>query len=274
MRTRSMIKPVAMVAAGGLLVAVAVVGTRASGGLELEFRPLSVVPPDALGVVLLIAGVLCFPVLIAGMIVRRRARRAEDGRDLEWLRRLVFLSVLVASVLVLRELLENTAEAGDANDADLGEATGGPANLLWSGQTAVLALVLAGVAVAVLWWRRHRVRGPVGVVTDGDGDRDAAVIRAGQAVLDERGDEPRAAVVGCYAAMEGVLAETGSPRGPAETPQELLHRAMTEGRLAAEPGHRLTELFLTARYSSAEVSAADVAAAREALSSIATGVRQ
>ena len=275
MRARSMIKPVAMVATGGLLVAVAVVGTRASGGLELEFRPLLVIPSDVLGIVLLAAAVLCLPLLILGMYFRRRARRAEPGGETEWLQRLVLLAVLVASVVVLRELLPDNTEQGPATDADLGEAEGGPADVLWSGQAAVLAGVLAGMAFAVMWWRRHGIRGTEAVaIGDADRDQDAAAIRAGRAVLDERWDEPRAAVVGCYAAMESALAEAGTSRGRAETPEELLHRAMTAGRLAGEPGRRLTELFLTARYSSAEVTAADVADAREALSSIAAGVRQ
>jgi hypothetical protein len=274
-RARSMIKPVAMVATGGLLVAGAVVGTRAAGGLELEFRPLLAVPPDVLGVVLFAAAVLSLPLLILGMIFRRRVRRAEPGGGMEWLQRLVLLAVLVAAVVVLRELLPDNAEQGPATDSDLGDVEGGPADVLWSGQTAVLALVFASVAIAVLWWRRHGIRDAEGVATgDADDDQDGAAFRAGRAVLDERWDEPRAAVVGCYAAMERALAEAGTPRGRAETPEELLHRAMTAGRLTAEPGRRLTELFLTARYSSAEVTDADVATAREALSSIATGVRQ
>ena len=273
MRAQSMIKPVAMVATGGLLVAVAVVGTRAAGGLELEFRPLLDIPSDVLGIVLLAAAVLCLPLLILGMIFRRRARRAEPGGEMEWLQRLVLLAVLVASVVVLRELLPDNTEQAPTTDADLGEAEGGPADVLWSGQTAVLALVLAGVAIAVLWWRRHSIGDGV-AIRDADRDQDAAAIRAGRTVLDERWDEPRAAVVGCYAAMENALAEAGTSRGRAETPEELLDRAMTAGRLAAEPGRRLTELFLTARYSSAEVTPADVADAHAALSSIAAGVRQ
>jgi hypothetical protein len=185
----------------------------------------------------------------------------------------VFLVVLVAAVMVLRELLPDNTEQAPTTDADLGGAEGSPADVLWSGQTAVLALVLAGIAIAVLWWRRHNIRAGA-AIRDADRDQDAAAVRAGRAVLDERWDEPRAAVVGSYVAMENALAEAGTSRGRAETPEELLHRAMTAGRLAAEPGRRLTELFLTARYSSAEVTAADVTDARAALSSIAAGVRQ
>jgi hypothetical protein len=82
------------------------------------------------------------------------------------------------------------------------------------------------------------------------------------------------AVVDCYAAMEEVLAASGTSPRRAESPEELLERAIAEGRLAAGPGRRLTDLFLVARYSSAPVTTDDVAAGRAALSSIEPGVRQ
>jgi hypothetical protein len=272
-RARSRIKSVAMVATVGLLVVVAVVGTRAVGSLDLQYRPLLTLPGDALQIVLFAAAVLSLPLLIVGMILRR-ARRADEGRDLEWLQRMVFLAVLVASVMVLRELLPTDAEESTGSDADLGQAQGGPADVLWSGQTAILAVVLTAAAVVVLWWRRHVVREPVRPEHGVDSDRDSDAIRAGRAVLEQVRDDPRSAVVGCYAAMEEALADTGGPRGRAETPEELLQRAIIEGRLAAEPGRRLTELFLTARYSSASVTSADVTAAREALGSIDAGVER
>ncbi len=271
MRARSTIKPVAMVATGGLLVVLAVMGTRAAGRLDLEFRPLLAEPGEVFQVVLLAGAVLCIPLLIIGMILRR-ARRADQGRDREWLQRLVFLAVLVASVVVLRELLPTDAEQGAASDADLDRAREGPADVLWSGRIGVLAVVLAAASVAVLWWRRHLVHDPVRAAAGAEPDHETDAVRAGRAVLDDEWDDPRSAVVGCYAAMEEVLAETGGPRGRAETPEELLQRAIVERRLAAKPGRRLTELFLTARYSSASVSAADVAAAREALGSLEAGV--
>jgi hypothetical protein len=271
-RARSMIKPVAMVAAGGLLVAVAVIGTRAMGGLELEFRPLLARSGGhVLEVVLLAAAVLCLPLMIVGMILRRRAEKADEGGNLEWLRRLVFIAVLVASVIVLRELLPSEAEQDAVTDADAGRTRNGPADVLWSAGTAVLAVVLAAAAVLVLWFRRHLVRERGRVASSADIDDDSVAVRAGRAVLDREWDDPREAVVSCYAAMEEVLAESGNARGRAETPEELLQRAISDGRLAPTPGHRLTELFLAARYSSATVTNADVAAAREALHSIEPG---
>lgn len=272
-RARSMIKPVAVVAAGASLVALAVVGTRAVGALEVEFRPLLALPrADVLEVVLLAAAVLCLPLLVAGMILRRRARRAEEGGTMEWLRRLVILAVLVASVVVLRELLQPGGEGSAATDADLGRSGGGPADVLWSGGTAVLALLLAAVAGIVLWWRRQLVRGRVREVSSPEFDDAANAVQVGRAALDRDWNDPRAAVVGCYSAMEEVLADSGGPRGSAETPEELLQRAISDGRLAPAPGRRLTDLFLAARYSSTTVSSADVAAAREALSGIERGI--
>ena len=80
-------------------------GHPAAGGLEFELRPLVSVPGDDVEVVLLAAAVLCVPLLIVSMFLRRRAQRESEGDEFGWLRRLVLLAVLVASVLVLRELL-------------------------------------------------------------------------------------------------------------------------------------------------------------------------
>jgi phosphatidylglycerophosphate synthase len=270
-RARSMIKPVAVVATGWLLVVVAVTGTRALGRVDVEFRPLIGFLGNSVEAVLLAAAVLCLPLVVAGMIMRRRARRAEEGGNQEWLRRLVFLAVLVGAVVVLRELLPATPEQDAGTDTDPGQANEGPADVLWSGQAAALAVVLAVTALAVMWWRKHAAASAVGTDAGADEEPGVEALHAGEVALDRRWDDPRAAVVGCYAAMERVLARSGNPRRRAETPEELLDRAITEGWLAAAPGRRLTELFLTARYSSAPVTSADVEAARAALRGIQAG---
>ena len=271
MRAGSMIKPVAMVATGGLLVAAAVAGTRAAGGLEFELRPLVSVPGDDVEVVLLAAAVLCVPLLIVSMFLRRRAQRESEGDEFGWLRRLVLLAVLVASVLVLRELLPALDEGAGTSDTESADTGTGPAEVIFSGWTAVLAAVLAMSALAMLWWRR-RVEPAAGPQAIGGEDNDRAAAQAGRVALDRQWDDPRSAVVGCYAAMEEVLQAAGGARRRAETPEELLHRAVTEGHLAPGPGRALTDLFLTARYSSAPVTSADVAVARQALRTVATGV--
>ncbi len=176
MRAGSMIKPVAMVATGGLLVAAAVAGTRAAGGLEFELRPLVSVPGDDVEVVLLAAAVLCVPLLIVSMFLRRRAQRESEGDEFGWLRRLVLLAVLVASVLVLRELLPALDEDAGTSDTESADTGTGPAEVIFSGWTAVLAAILAMSALAMLWWRR-RVEPAAGPQATGGEDNDRAAAR-------------------------------------------------------------------------------------------------
>ena len=130
---------------------------------------------------------------------------------------MVLLAVLVASVLVLRELLPALDEGRDS-DAESAETGAGPAEVIFSGWTAVLAAILAMSALAMLWWRR-RVEPAAGPQATGGEDNDRAAAPAGRVALDRQWDDPRAAVVGCYAAMEDVLEAAGGARRRAETPR-------------------------------------------------------
>lgn len=273
MRIRSAATVAALVVVGAVLVAAAVGGTRALGRLELEYRPLLSTPGVPLEVVLLVAAALCIPVLLVGRLLHRRRRDRRAEARWEWLRRLVSLAVVLAAVVALRALLgRQDPEGSSDNDGGLDPAAGGADVLGWSGWVFALALGLTIAAAAILVWRaraaRHDAPAPETPVDD---VRD--VIAAGRAALDDPIGDPRAAVVACYAAMEASLAAAGSGRRPAESPEELLARAVAEKRLPAEPGRRLTRLFLAARYSSAAVTADDVIAGRDALQSIDAGVR-
>jgi Domain of unknown function (DUF4129) len=264
-RTRSLIKPVAIAATGGALAVVAITGTRALTDLDLAARPLWVFPGAAFEIILLAAAVLCLPLVVVGMVLRRREQRDAERGEFEWLRRVVGLAVLVASVLVLGELLPTVDEGGPAADGGPAGTDTGPEAVIWSGWTALLAVALAAGALVVLWWRRRAAPpAPRQLVGGGEG-QDGAAAQAGRIVLDRQWDDPRAAVVDCYAAMEAVLAAADSPRPSAETPEELLERTVASGRLAPGPGRQLTELFLAARYSSSVVTPADVDAARQTL---------
>ncbi|HEX6577609.1 MAG TPA: DUF4129 domain-containing protein [Jiangellaceae bacterium] len=273
MRTRSAVTMAGLAAAGAGLVAVAVGGTRAIGQLELDFQPLLSMPGSTLEFALLVAVVLCIPILLVGRMLRRRRRQNEEARW-EWLQRLVAVAAVVAVVLVLRELqVGQDPRPVDGDDGSL-EAPAGPSDAVsWSVWVGLIALGLAGAAAGILWWRIRAPRRTTSASAAFEGDDGLEAIRAGRVALGDPVDDPRMAVVACYAAMEAALASTGSGRRPAESPEELLARAVAEGRLPAEPGRRLTRVFLAARYSSAPVTAADVAAGREALSGIDAGVR-
>jgi Domain of unknown function (DUF4129) len=272
-RARSAVRAAALVAAGAGLVALAVGGTRAVGQLELEFRPLLSVPGATLDVVLLVAALLCIPILLIGRMLSRR-RRLDEQRRWEWLQRLVAVAAVIAVVLVLRELQSGQERRpSDGDDGGL-QAPAGAADVLgWSVWIGVVAVALTVAAAAILWWRARAARRDASTSAALDQDDGLDAIAAGRAALDEPADDPRATVVACYAAMEATLMSAGSGRRPAESPEEFLARTVAEGRLPAEPGRRLTRVFLAARYSSAPVTAADVAAGREALSRIDAGVR-
>lgn len=274
MRARAFVKAAVPVVVGAVLVAAAVSGTRASRTVELEFAPLLSSPPSVFEALLIVAAVLCLPVILLGMFLRRsRGAEDEDGGR-RWLRRLAVLAALVVGVILLQGVLPD-ADAEHVHGADDPLDAGAGVDVLhWSAWVAVLTIGLAGAAGAALWLRARSARARVDPLATTDPDREAAAIRAAHAALADQSGDPRAAVVRCYAAMEEVLASAGASRRRAESPEELLARAVADGRLPAEPGRRLTDLFLVARFSSAPVTDDDVAAGRAALRGIDPGVRQ
>ncbi len=143
-------------------------------------------------------------------------------------------------------------------------------------QYVLLALLIAAIILAaVALWRRRRHwtrRARIPVPADDDTDTPAELARAvdsGRVALREL-DDARAAIIGCYLAMEDSLAEAGAARAATETPDELLDRAVTGGMVNEAPAGRLTALFYEARFSThpmppsrrddAEQSLADIAA--------------
>jgi Domain of unknown function (DUF4129) len=119
-------------------------------------------------------------------------------------------------------------------------------------EDVVLAiLILAIVAIAVAIWRRGRIKF-VPLEADDDADTPADLARAvdsGRQALREV-DDARAAIIRCYLAMEASLAGAGAAREVAETPDELLGRAVTADLINPVPAGRLTSLFYEARFSS------------------------
>jgi Domain of unknown function (DUF4129) len=118
---------------------------------------------------------------------------------------------------------------------------------------ALLALLLlAAIVACVLVIRRRIPAGPAGDVLMLGDDEDAGLreaIESGRRALREF-DDAQAAIIACYVAMEASLASAGTAREAAETPDELLVRAVGSGLLEGTAAGRLTELFYEARYSS------------------------
>jgi hypothetical protein len=142
----------------------------------------------------------------------------------------------------------------------------------------LIALLVAAIIIAaVMIWRRRRLwllsaAGPL--AEDEDTDTPAELARAvdsGRLALREL-DDARAAIIGCYLAMEASLAEAGAARAAAETPDELLDRAVGADLVDAAPAGRLTALFYEARFSTHPMPPARRDEAEQALADMAASL--
>jgi hypothetical protein len=117
---------------------------------------------------------------------------------------------------------------------------------------AVAVLIAALVAAVLIVWHRRRSRPETAAFPDpGTELTEAELSRAvgsGQAALLEFSDA-RLAIIRCYLAMESSLANAGTVRGEAETPDELLARAVAADLVPPTPARLLTSLFYEARFS-------------------------
>lgn len=138
----------------------------------------------------------------------------------------------------------------------------------------VLAL-LAGIAVSIWWARRLR---PAAAVPEGafiaeDSEDLRQAVESGRSAL-RTVDDARAAIIACYLAMEASLAERGTARAAADTPDELLARARQGGVVRGTAPGRLTALFYEARFSSHPVDQRQRAAAERALDELAAALAE
>jgi Domain of unknown function (DUF4129) len=136
----------------------------------------------------------------------------------------------------------------------------------------LVAAIVAAVVVSI-WWstRLRRPAAPLVIEDVGTGELREAVAE-GQAALAAI-DDARAAIIACYVAMERRLAERGTARGTAETPDELLARAVASGTVRGGAAGRLTSLFYEARFSTHPLSSGQREAASAALDGLAAELR-
>lgn len=137
----------------------------------------------------------------------------------------------------------------------------------------LVALLLAAVIVCwvLLSRRRHGPAAGPEPELDDDPEELRAAVESGRAAL-RRLDDARAAIIACYAAMEQSLAQAGTARAVADTPDELLARAVAAGLAQSPAATRLTQLFYEARFSTHPLAQGDRAAAEQALTEIAASL--
>jgi hypothetical protein len=133
----------------------------------------------------------------------------------------------------------------------------------------LLVVVLAAAVAISIWWssRLRRPAAPL-VIADTGADELRDAVESGRAALAEV-DDARAAIIACYVAMERSLAERGTQRSVADTPDELLARAVAAGTVRGLAASRLTALFYEARFSTHPVAASQRTGARAALDELA-----
>jgi hypothetical protein len=154
--------------------------------------------------------------------------------------------------------------------------TGG-SGAAWGGDIvyALLIVVLVAAIAVSVWWalRQRRLTAPLIAprpLSTEEELRDA--VEEGRAALDTLGDD-RAAIIACYVAMERRLAERGTERSAADTPDELLAKAVAAGTVRGDSAGRLTELFYEARFSTHPLAGGQRAAASAALDALAAELK-
>jgi len=131
----------------------------------------------------------------------------------------------------------------------------------------LIAVLVAAVVISVWWSSRLRRPAAPLVIEDVDTEELEAAVAQGRAAL-QAIDDARAAIIACYVAMERSLAERGTARDAADTPDELLARAVAAGLVRGSAAGKLTGLFYEARFSTHPMSAEQRDAARTALDEI------
>jgi hypothetical protein len=140
----------------------------------------------------------------------------------------------------------------------------------------IVAVLIAALILLALRVRRYGRRRPK-LTEVGDFDTEltegelARAVESGQAALLEFSDA-RLAIIRCYVAMEHSFADAGTVRGDAETPDELLVRAVTAGLVPPRPASLLTSLFYEARFSTHPMPPAKRELASGALGELAAGL--
>lgn len=134
--------------------------------------------------------------------------------------------------------------------------------------TLLVIAIVAAVVVSIWWSTRLRRPAPPLVIEDISTEELREAVDEGRSALAGI-DDARAAIIACYVAMERRLADRGTARGAADTPDELLARAVAAGTVRGGAAGRLTTLFYEARFSTHPLGAGQRDAASAALDELA-----
>jgi hypothetical protein len=255
---------VGLVAAVVALLALGALGLGGRERIALDDRRLSTQGLVLLFVAVLVAGLVLLVVALVsqsggppGQVSPKRTSLLS--RIIQGLVLVGLLYLLLRHADELKDLFNQRGEPeggrppvmpGGEGGPDPGSGAGQPPS--WSFPVAALAgLLLAAVVVTLTWVRRRADVAAASTSDDPTPEEVQHVVAAGLAALSDV-DEPRAAVIGAYAAMEEALAGQGVPRGATDTPADLLARTVRAGLLTStgeDAARELSGLFERARFS-------------------------
>jgi MYXO-CTERM domain-containing protein len=258
-----------------LLVAVAAVGLRAGGAFSAAgSRGFLGMSGNAL-YWLLAAGEAILAVVGLVLLVARLVwiRHGDGGLRARKRRSIWWVLLLPIAMFGLSRIIAKLRGHGLGPHLRahgvLGSPTGAAGHTPPGSSWPVLVLLAVGVLAAgvLAAYRRRRPVVPAArELADPAPDLAGALAAGARAVHSE--PDPRAAIIGCYAAMERTLADAGSPAQAADTPAEVLARATADGLVRSTWAGTLTGLFRRARYSSQPMTEADRVTAMGALAQV------
>ncbi|WP_040730353.1 DUF4129 domain-containing protein [Nocardia tenerifensis] len=132
------------------------------------------------------------------------------------------------------------------------ELTGTALLLTAVAAVALLAIAIAGLVVVAIAARRRPAPAapPLLPVPPTAVDSLARAAEMGLAAMNMPGQEPRAAIIACYVAMErGLASDRAAAPLASDTPMEVLARAFERGALHDASARELVALFEEARFS-------------------------
>lgn len=141
----------------------------------------------------------------------------------------------------------------------------------------LLAIVVIGAILAITRFARM-LQSPARPAEEGDIAEDTELalrnaVEQGRRAL-RTFDDTRAAIIACYAAMEDELTLRGAGRTVADTPDELLARAIRAGLIRGPAARALTRLFYEARFSTHPMTQVQRAGAELCLDELANSLAE
>jgi len=222
----------------------------------------------------LVAGIVLFVLMSRYRRKRKRDNQSAAAPMPWWARMIVVLLTLAVIggpiVLLIRAWYRRGPHvARPVLFPPLGHAGGALGSDTSSGWAlfAGIAFAAAALIIAALWVRRQRRGHDWAGDSRAEPQRESSLqdaLSAGTAALRDETD-PRAAIIACYAAMEGSLAGAGAAPTVSDTPDEVLTRAASGGLIRSAAAGELTRLFRQARYGHRDMAEGERAAAQGAL---------